>query len=293
MINLASLPYIIMDIKMRSVVKTTLPKWFASTVRGALGTELFSAFCTKNEICCDTCEKKCSAGLLFSTASPDKSDEAVNPYTVSCGDFDGCELTFRITLFSEGVKAVGDLIKVLRCGLFLGADRTRFDLVSVTDRDTGNSIFDGVIQTEPEIHYFVPEEEKATRIRVDYITPYKTKISAEKFGFEQLVRAVLRRASTVYRQTGTEPELNYSEIISRAAEISCEDRKYIINKTQRYSNRSASKMDVTGFTGYSIYRGSISEFMPLLRLSEIIHSGKLCVMGLGEIRVTVIEQTTG
>jgi CRISPR/Cas system endoribonuclease Cas6 (RAMP superfamily) len=41
-----------------------------------------------------------------------------------------------------------------------------------------------------------------------------------------------------------------------------------------------------GMIGEVIYRGHLSEFLPLLRLSEKIHLGKATTFGLGKIRVT-------
>ena len=56
----------------------------------------------------------------------------------------------------------------------------------------------------------------------------------------------------------------------------------------RYSSRSNTRWDVTGFTGIMIVSGDFSDFLPLMRISEIIGVGKLCVMGHGKIRISAL-----
>lgn len=284
-----AIPYIIMDVKMRAASPVSLPEWMSSTIRGAIGTEMLSCLCKDGSYKCENCSENCSAGLLFSTATSDKSEEALNPYIISGDEFDGEFLKFRMTLFSTGTRAVSDVVSVLRKGLNLGSGRTHFSLESITDSMTGKTIFDGLLQLEAEVHKYEFCDEQAKCIRVDFLSPYKTKISVEKFEFEQLMRAALRRVSTVYRQLGSEPGFDYKGLISRAADVITLEKHTELFRTQRYSNRSGSKMDVTGFTGYEVFKGELSEFMPFLRIAEIIHLGKMCVMGLGEIKITVTE----
>ena len=287
------IPYLIMNVKMRAADgEAGLPVWFSSAVRGALGTEMLAAFCRCKVINCTECTEKCSAGILYAGDPHHSNEQAISPYVISGDSFDGENLEFRITLFSEGVRVASDVISVLRKGLRLGAGRSLFELVSVTDNETDEVIFDGLIQTEPVIHYFVFEDHKTSEsikaVRVDFITPFRTKVSANQFSFETLIRASLRRISAVLKLSGETPEIDYEKLLHKAETVETEIRKFRTHKTQRYSNRSGSHMDVTGFTGYAVYRGDIAEFMPLFRFAEIINLGKLCVMGLGEIKVTVL-----
>lgn len=292
--NLLKISYIKMNIKMRAEGFAELPEWTGSTIRGAIGTELLSALCIRGdgEYRCGECAEKCSAGILYASGSEAPNEQSVSPYIVSAGEnsFDGENIEFGITLFSEGVKAAEDVLKILKKGLMLGASRVRFRLESVEDAVTDDVIYDGLCMIRPEIHEILPEYEYAEKLYVEFLTPYKTKVSAREFGFEQLVRAMLRRISTVMRLEGTEPDFDYQLLVEKASHVKLkyEDLRFV--KTQRYSNRSESKMEVCGFTGMMVFEGDITPFMPLIRITEIIHAGKMCVMGLGEIKVCVLAK---
>ena len=289
----SAMRYVVMNVKMCSLEPARLPHWFSSTIRGALGTELINNYCNLTETKCELCKKKCPAGILFAGDPHYTKEQVVSPYIISGDEFDGENLTFKITLFSNAVAAANDVVSVLKKGLSLGSGKKRFELVSVTDDETGDVIFDGAIQTEPEIKSFScgPEcsFETVSTVRVDFVTPYNCKTETDKFTFETLVRAMLRRIRSVYRLEGNELDIDYNSVIERASQVKTAEQSFQNRKTQRYSNRSSSKMNVTGFTGYAVYKGDLKEFMSFLRLTEVIHAGKLCVMGLGEIIVTVIE----
>ena len=44
-------------------------------------------------------------------------------------------------------------------------------------------------------------------------------------------------------------------------------------------------MNISGIVGQAVYSGDIKEFIPLIMFAEKFHVGKLCVMGLGKIKV--------
>ena len=85
------------------------------------------------------------------------------------------------------------------------------------------------------------------------------------------------------------PDFDYQKIISEASQVVTKYRDIRNEKMRRYSNRAGARMDFAGFTGVLICEGNLSGFMPLLRAAEILHAGKMCVMGLGKIKVYILE----
>ncbi|MBE6853762.1 MAG: CRISPR system precrRNA processing endoribonuclease RAMP protein Cas6 [Ruminococcus sp.] len=286
-----AIPYIRLGVTMVPTEPAVLPQWASSTVRGAFGNRILEAFCTQSEYRCSECRSICSAGILYGTASPDRSDEAINPYIINCEKdaFDGQKLFYEVTLFSEGVKTVDDVLAVINSGLALGSDRAFFELTAIKDMVNGKSIFDGENFYRPEIHYISFEKQQAKKILIEFSTPYKTKMNSDEFGFEQLIRAALRRISSTLRLSGTEPDFDYHEIIKKASEIKTVYRDTENEKIRRYSNRTSSAMEFMGFTGMIVCEGELDEFMPFLSAIEILHAGKMCVMGLGKIKTYILE----
>ena len=286
-----NIPYIKLGISMVPCAPASLPEWASSTVRGAFGNRILEAFCTENGYHCPQCRNICSAGILYGNAQPDRSDEAINPYIINFekNAFDGKKLYFEMTLFSDGVSTVDDVLAVLKSGLALGADRIRFDLTEIKDIITGNLIYDGKNFFRPEIHHIKVEDQNARKICIEFVTPYKTKLNSANFGFEQLIRAVLRRISSVMRLSEIYPDFDYQKIISESSGIITKYRDIRNEKMRRYSNRARAKMDFAGFTGVMICEGDLGGFIPLLRAAEILHAGKMCVMGLGKIKVYILE----
>jgi CRISPR/Cas system endoribonuclease Cas6 (RAMP superfamily) len=54
---------------------------------------------------------------------------------------------------------------------------------------------------------------------------------------------------------------------------------------ERYSARQDTRMKMGGFVGKVNYRGDVGEFLPLLRLGEILHLGKGTGFGLGRYEI--------
>ena len=85
------------------------------------------------------------------------------------------------------------------------------------------------------------------------------------------------------------PDFDYQKIISESSGIITKYRDIRNEKMRRYSNRAGAKMDFAGFTGVMICEGDLGGFIPLLRAAEILHAVKMCVMGLGKIKVYILE----
>ncbi len=267
--------------------------WLGSAIRGAIGTAMLRRFCPEGQFHCEHCTQPCSTGILFSSARPNQSEEAVNPYVIDCPEDALTEgtLQFGLTLFAGGLDAAPDVMLALRDGITLGKERLPFRLTGITDCDTEESLFDGMLLRQPTVHVLQEDASPAKRYCIEFLTPYRSKFPTANFGFAQLTRAMLRRISTILRQSGVEPDFDYAALIQKAEQIQIQYRMLTPVSRTRYSSRTDSRWDVTGFTGAMIVSGDFEDFLPLLRMTEIVGAGKLCVMGLGKISVSALQTT--
>ena len=290
--QLSQIGYIQLQITMQPLSGTPEQgRWYGSALRGAIGNAMLRRFCPEQQFHCENCTHPCSTGILFSSAKPDHSEEAVNPYVIDCPDepFSDGQLRFGLTFFARGLEAAEHVMLALHDGIVLGNKNVPFRLTGVVDRVTQESLFDGAFLRKPQVHYPSFSDAPAERYCIEFLTPYRTKLPAKDFGFPQLTRAMLRRISTVMRQAGMEPEFDYAGLIAKSEQIRTQHRMLTPVSRTRYSSRTDTRWDVTGFTGAMIVSGDFSEFLPLLRMTEIVGAGKLCVMGLGRIKVSSLK----
>ena len=81
--HIEKIGFICLEIRMKPVkIGYTAKIWGSSAIRGALGDAMIHRFCPQQKFNCDICQTPCSTATLFSTANPDKSEQAVNPYII-------------------------------------------------------------------------------------------------------------------------------------------------------------------------------------------------------------------
>ena len=222
---------------------------------------------------------------IISSGSPSESNQAVNPYIIYCAKdcYRDNILTFELILFGNGISAIQDVFKVLAKGLNTGKNRTLFKLKNITDAESDTMVYDGVFWTVPKLHNFFLTDIQVDNIKVNFISPFVAK--QNNIQFEYIIRAALRRASTIMKQSKIEFNWNFSQFIQNAKKVKLIHENTKKTTVPRYSNRTGKQMNVSGIVGQAVYSGDVGEFLPLLMFAEKFHIGKLCVMGLGKIKV--------
>jgi len=124
---------------------------------------------------------------------------------------------------------------------------------------------------------------------VRYITPTRITYDGnllESPKFHVVISSLLRRlANLAYFHSQVELELDFRGIIDRAKEIEMLNGSVKWYDWERYSARQDTKIKMGGFTGNVEYEGDLLEFLPFLKLGEVIHIGKGTVFGLGKYRI--------
>jgi hypothetical protein len=104
--------------------------------------------------------------------------------------------------------------------------------------------------------------------------------------FHHLIRGLLRRISNLsYFHYGERLPLDFKGLIERASNIKVKDRATQWYDWERYSSRQNTRMKLGGFIGKAGFEGDMKEFMPFIKLGEILHVGKGTGFGLGRYGV--------
>ena len=223
----------------------------------------------------------------------------------------GDELRFHLTLLGRATDYLSYVIyavsEMARRGL--GVERARFALHSVAMLDeTGKR---ETIYTAGDRRSLVPravanylsdlvearlEELKqigsypGETVKLRFTTPTRIRVEGDlqtNLSFELLIRNLLRRVSMLMAVHGrSRLDLDYKELIARAAGVGIYKASLSWQDWQRYSNRQEAKMKLGGFIGEMEYRGeAIAEFLPLLVAGEILHVGAGTSFGLGKYEI--------
>lgn len=287
-----------------------LPPYKGFALRGGFGHAFRRAVCTIRTADCDSCllADRCVYAYVFETR-PHEGTEALRLYRRVPHPFvieppmdrrplynEGELLAFGLVLIGRAVEYLPYFIYTFeelgRMGI--GKGRGRFFLREVLDCNK-RTIYRGEAKTLNKGHgieYFSPDgdaEEGVERLTLDISTPLRL-ISGGRLvsdiEFHHLVRNLLRRISTLsYFHCGEKIELDFRSMIESAGAVRTEERSTRWLDRERYSSRQKTRMKMGGVVGRMVFKGDLREFMPLLRLGEIVHAGKGTAFGFGKYEI--------
>jgi len=104
--------------------------------------------------------------------------------------------------------------------------------------------------------------------------------------FHILLEALLRRLSLLlYFHCGQRLQLDFTELLERAQEVTIEEDQLQWTELARYSSRQKRWIKLGGLTGQISFAGRLGPFLPYLLLGEQIHVGKGTAFGLGQMKL--------
>lgn len=131
--------------------------------------------------------------------------------------------------------------------------------------------------------------QKYSLITLNFITPARIIVNEDlvvDLEFHHLIRSLLSRISTLsYFHHGKRMEIDFKGLIERASRIRAKERNTKWYDWERYSAKQDTKMKMGGFIGKVTFEGDLNEFLPFIRLGEIIHAGKGTSFGLGKYEI--------
>lgn len=296
-----------------------LPNYKGSTIRGLFGRALKSVVCVLRRIPCNQCHlnKRCLYTRIFEThlameSRSKRSPTPPHPFVIeppTTGERllrEGSIFEFRILLFGDINYHIPYVIYAIKhmgrigIGKSVNGERGRFVLDMVKEGE--NLIYskdtDTIDVSKPlgSLNFNnsndYPDEEM--RLVMEFLTPFRVKHRnrlEESLPFHVLVRAMLRRASSILNQYGEgEPQLDYRGLVQRAQGIRIVDSNISWFDWRRYSTRQDRAMLMGGITGSITYQGFIGEYLPLVEFCSKLHIGKQTSFGLGKYKYHIVKQ---
>ncbi|MCS7212785.1 MAG: CRISPR system precrRNA processing endoribonuclease RAMP protein Cas6 [Candidatus Calescibacterium sp.] len=203
-----------------------------------------------------------------------------------------------------GLIIIGDAIRFLPYFIFVfsevgkvgvGKGRGNYELQKVfLIKDGQNETIytknNGIVKNIDKLSFeFSYKHEDTDRVTLHFLSPVRMKCEGKLVfepEFHHLVRSLLRR---IYLLSlfwhNLELKLNFSDLIRKSEKVVVRDMDIKWFDWTRFSSRQNTKMKLGGFVGKITYEGKLTEFMPFLRLGELIHIGKNCSFGLGKYKI--------
>ncbi|UOF90620.1 CRISPR system precrRNA processing endoribonuclease RAMP protein Cas6 [Fodinisporobacter ferrooxydans] len=298
-----------------------LPAWKASTFRGAFGHVFKRLSCINPGEDCGACSALtyCAYPYIFETRPNHEEsfmggyEQVPRPYILEVptdkqtiyepGDL----LSVNLLLFGKAIHYAPLFVSTFKelGEQGIGRGRKGYRLVHVENRDmkmgnhrtmflneenvtfhspivlTGRDIWEGAKSQAPE----------QGRLMVFFETPLRIKsqgIYSDNPSFPLLIRNILRRMTGLLQfHHDITPKWDIKNLILKSEQIQLVRKEVKWVDYDRYSARQDSKMKMGGIVGWAQYEGEVGEFLPWLRVAEIIHIGKNTVFDLGRTRVTV------
>lgn len=278
-----------------------LPSYMGSTIRGILGHCIRDFCCEHPSERCYRCEKKeaCLYVQCFSNTGGEAG--AVNPYTLYVhGEGRGTwkkgdVCVFDLMLFGRGADQAGIYLDALQAAeqKGWGASRLSFRLIQVIDPDSEKLIYSGgkIWMRNLSPRPLQITERNASYANLFFDTPLRI-ISGdrlfEKLTFDVLMQFLIRRISLL-TMAYTDFQLEWDEegLLEEARKVRTLSEYWREIPFSRYSmNQKNCRLDLPSKTGWVMYEGDLSKFVPILEAGRYLRLGKGATIGFGHYEIT-------
>ena len=294
-----------------------LPPYKGSTLRGGFGIALKKTVCIEKRNECVQClhRYRCIYSYVFETPVPQEAKEETrskdvyvpHPFVIEPPldnrQYYGIEdkLDFHLILVGRAIDYIPYIIfafeELGRIGI--GKDKGKYSLEKVIsiNNDREILIYDGDSHVRDDLQVMDSAELVRDAAQLNYhqvtfnfLTPTRIKNDGKlciDVDFVIILRNLLRRLSRLAEVHCDETwELEWKELIEMANDrVSTVSSGLKWHDWKRYSQRQETKMSMGGFLGEITLEGELLEFMPFIKLGELLHMGKGTVYGLGKYAI--------
>lgn len=298
-----------------------LPRFYGLTLRGALGLTFRRMVCITHLPECAPCllRFQCPYSRFFEPAAPTEHPFAKRLSQMPCpfalqvpspaeapqAIQEGDPFVFRLTLWHHAEVLLPYIViatqRTLDKGLGKSVRAKLWHIVAESNGgetlvyDAEEGIVTTALPTVPLERVSVAPTEPVLRLIVRFITPTRIDLSGKlqhPISFSALIKAANERGWALFwAYEQTEPPWDGKALVKASEtvrQIRSEQRWLDL---ERYSRRQQEKLKVGGTIGWAEFEGNnLAQFLPLLKLMEFVHVGKLATMGLGQIAVTTCSR---
>jgi len=294
-----------------------LPRYKGSTLRGGFGSTFRKIACVCRDEECKSCLLKpnCPYAYIFETSPPENTqvlsqyESITKPFVLQPPmDFKtnyqkGEILAFNLVLFGKAIAYLPYFILAFKelGDAGIGKFRRPFSLERIVaenpfiaqEEEIYSQSEGKVLNSDLSVNkcdlLANLQNGSINEINIEYQTMTKIKsgdIFVRHIEFHMLIRALLRRLSSVYYfHHGLEWKIDFPGLIKKAEQV-----ERVLDHTrwedwERYSSRQDAKIKMGGVVGKVIYKGELSEFLPILKLGELLHVGKSSTFGMGRYKI--------
>jgi hypothetical protein len=225
----------------------------------------------------------------------------------------GAELSLGLILIGRAIPLAPYFLAACRemgrCGIGQGRKRFRIERVVADDPESpgGRVVYDGSTDLlAPAVPVWSAVELLGVRngewgvrnnnargdreqVALEFVTPTRLRQDSDLVvtpDFATLATALLRRVSVLAEaHCGHREPLAAKEILAGAADVRVAASDLHWHDWERYSARQDARMTLGGFLGRITFAGPLAQWLPLLRLGEVLHVGKGTAFGLGKYTV--------
>jgi len=302
-----------------------LPRFLGSTLRGALMATFRKMVCVTHLPECPPCllRFQCPYPRFFEPfASPDhpfaaRLREMPRPFALEVPppsdaplNFrQGDSFVFRVVLWHDAATFLSYLVvatqRMLGQGLGKGEKvHATLRRVIAEEKDGKEQLVydasEGLVRMDfPKVAaqevMAASSPRRVRRLIVHFLTPVRIDIDKKlqnPLTFPALIKAANERGRALFwAYERTEPPWDGKKLLREAEKVvTVADEQTWLDLT-RFSRRQKERLKIGGIVGWATFEGDdLRPFLPLLRLMEWVHIGKLATMGLGQISVKVVDR---
>ena len=306
--KLLKIRYVKIHFTIRMIDDCVLPIYKASALRGGMGEMLMRSNCIGNRDCevCGFSDECLVQRVLYSKMEIKPAfmnDGDSVGYVIECENYreefkQDEELEFSMLLFGKTICWFAQILNALySLGINgIGADKAKFDIVSVTNT-LREKILDGndidmrrlkVLNVEDYVEYRKEQISRDPEIVINFKSPLSLKYKGEilrKFDPYAIIESACRRIYMLDCFEGVESDINVKEYMQSLPKIEILNEEHRDISVKRYSNRKKSSMYLNGIEGSLTFKGFPKDVTDALLAGELIHIGKNTSFGFGRYRI--------
>jgi hypothetical protein len=295
-----------------------LPGYLGSTLRGAFGHAFRSVACPAPRGLECPMPAQCPYHLIFETSPPPDSEalrtheEIPRPFVIAPAEpmrteaseearrlFQlGDEVSFELVLIGRAQEFFPYFVVALRELNRIGRGRQAVELRRIEAlgaiKDQARMVYtaaenlvSGSAESISLESYADPPPDGA--LTIEFLTQTRLKHEGRFVrtpAFQILFRRLLGRLSSLARfHCGAALDVDFRELIDRAASIRLIQDDTRWTRWQRYSSRQERRMEWEGIVGRATYEGNFDPFWRFLRFGQFVHTGHGATFGLGKYKM--------